>query len=79
MPTVTIDAGYRPWSWSQLMLGAALRIVPRDPEPFESFDPRAALRFYPWGSGIIDLSAAFPLFGRDRTLTSVGLTVGALL
>ena len=78
-PTLAIDAGFRPWSWFELAAGASVRITPPDAEPFESFDPRVALRFYPWRGLYIDTSAAFPLGGRDRTDAAIGLSLGWIL
>jgi hypothetical protein len=79
MPTLSVDAGFRPWSWFEGVVGLSTRIVPADDEPFESADPRVALRFYPWGRMLIDVFGAFPLLGRDRTNVAVGLTLGLLL
>jgi hypothetical protein len=73
-----VDLGFRPWRWVEVMGGGAVRLVPADEEPFESFDARAALRFYPWRGLLIDLGGAFPLGGRDRTLASAGLALGWL-
>ena len=78
-PALTIDAGFRPWTWFELAAGASVRITPPDLEPFESFDPRVALRFYPWRGLYIDTAAAFPLGGRDRTNAAVGLSLGWIL
>lgn len=78
-PTLTADAGFRPWSWFEVVGGVSLRIVPPDPEPFESFDPRASLRFYPWRGLLVDVAGAWPLGGRDRTNAAVGLSLGWLL
>jgi len=76
MPTVSVDRGVRPWDWFDLVAGVSLRVVPGDAEPLEGFDPRVGLRFYPWQGMLADLSGTFPLFGRDRTLAGVGLTLG---
>lgn len=76
MPLVALDLGFRPWRWLEVLGGGALRLVPTDPEPFESFDARASLRFYPHDGLLIDLAAAFPVGGRDRTLAGAGLALG---
>jgi hypothetical protein len=76
MPSVVADVGFRPWDWVELAAGAALRVVPPDEEPFESFDVRAAIRVYPWAGSFLDLAAAFPLGGRDRSLVAAGVSLG---
>lgn len=78
-PAVTLDGGFRPWSWFELAAGASVRITPPDEEPFESFNPRVALRFYPWRGLAIGAAGAFPLGGRDRTDAVVGLSIGWIL
>ncbi len=77
MPTVALDAGLRPWRWLHLMAGGQVRVVPSEPDDaFESFDVRAALRFYPHEGLLVDLGAAVPLGGRDRTNAAIGLGLG---
>lgn len=77
MPLTSVDLGFRPWRWVEIMGGAAIRVaLPVADDALESFDPRAALRFYPWRGFVIDAAGAFPLLGRDRTLAGVALTLG---
>ena len=78
MPTVTLDAGFRPFSWFEGVAGLAMRVVPGDEEPFEGLDPRVSLRFYPWRGSFVDASGTFPLLGRDRTNAAIGVTLGYL-
>ncbi|MBW2526017.1 MAG: hypothetical protein JRI23_17690 [Deltaproteobacteria bacterium] len=78
-PTLAVDAGFRPWTWFELVGGMAVRVAPQDDEPFESFDPRVALRFYPWRGLYVDVAGAFPLGGRDRTNANLGLSLGWIL
>ncbi len=72
---LTADATWRPNGWFALALGLGARVTPAA-EPFESFDPRLALRFYPWRGMLIDLSAWLPLGGRDRTTAGALLSLG---
>lgn len=77
LPTVSFDAGFRPWSWLELVGGMAVRTAATDAdEPLEGIDPRVAIRLYPWRGLLFDLASAFPLGGRDRTLAGAALTVG---
>jgi hypothetical protein len=76
-PTVAVDLGLRPWSWVEVLAGGQLRVVPsHEPEPLEGADVRTSLRFYPWRGALIDLAAAFPLAGRDRSLVAAGVGLG---
>jgi hypothetical protein len=76
MPTAIFDVGVRPAPWFEGVLGASVRVATPDEEPFESLDPRAALRFYPKGGLHIEANAAMPVLGRDRTNAAVGLSIG---
>ena len=50
------------------LVGLALRVVPIDPEPLESIDPRASLRLYPWRGALVDLPhSKLGSFGHIRT------------
>lgn len=75
--SISADVVYRPWRVFGVAGGGALRFVLGDREPFESFDPHLAARFYPMKSLTIALNAALPLWGRDRT--NVGLGLSAIL
>lgn len=75
-PTLTVDLVWEPTPWFAAVAGLALRTVPASNEPFESLDPRLALRFFPTGGLWIQLGAALPLAGRDRTTAAAGLNVG---
>lgn len=72
-PLVGADWIYSPWSWLGLAAGAAVRFRGGDDAAFESFDPRAGLRFHPWRGMKIELTGAAPLFGADRTDVVLGL------
>jgi hypothetical protein len=76
MPTFSADLVLTPWRALAVAVGLALRVVPIDPEPLESIDPRASLRLYPWRGALVDLSGALPLAGRDRTGVAVALAIG---
>lgn len=75
-PTVAADLVLHPFRAFTIAAGVAVRVVPADAEPFESFDPRASLRFYPWRGALIDLGGVFPLFGRDRTNAAASVALG---
>jgi hypothetical protein len=77
-PTFSADLHFRPWRWLSLVGGLAVRISVGEAEVLESYDPRAALRLYPWRGAFIDLAGAFPLLGRDRSIAAVGGTLGWL-
>ena len=74
----SVDGALRPWRWFAVLGGVSMRLVPGDDEPFESFDPRGSLRFYPWRGIFIDLAATFPVGGRDRTNAAGALNLGWL-
>jgi len=76
MPTMSLDLGFRPFTWFEGVGGLSMRVAPGEDEAFEGLNPRVALRFYPWRSSFIDLSGTFPVLGRDRTNAAVGLTLG---
>jgi hypothetical protein len=73
-PTLAADAVYRPWRALGLAAGADARFVLG--QPFESLDPRASVRLYPYDGLFVDVSAAFPLVGRDRTLAAAAVSIG---
>lgn len=76
LPTATADLAFEPWRFFAVVAGASVRLRSGDESPFESFDPRAALRFYPFRGSRIELAAAAPLFGRDRTDLLAAISMG---
>lgn len=78
LPTGTADLAFEPWRFFAVVLGASIRLRSGAAPPFESFDPRAALRFYPYGGARIEIAAAAPLFGRDRTDLLGAISMGYL-
>lgn len=76
LPTAAADLAFEPWRFFAVVAGASIRLRSGDTPPFESFDPRAALRFYPFRGSRIELAAAAPLFGRDRTDLLAAISMG---
>lgn len=76
LPAVTSDLAFEPWRFFAVVAGASIRLRSGDAPPFESFDPRAALRFYPFRGARIEIAAAAPLFGRDRSDLLGALSMG---
>lgn len=76
IPSFEAQAVWSPLRWFGAVLGAGVRFRSGDDTGFESFDPRAALRFYPAGGLRIELAAASPLWGADRTDLLLGLNIG---
>jgi hypothetical protein len=77
-PTVGSDLVMTPATWFAVAAGAGLRWRFGDDAAFESFDPRLALRLYPWRGSRVEVRAALPLGGADRTDVMLGLTLGWL-
>jgi len=75
-PNLEAQAVLSPTRWLGVVLGAGVRLRDGDDQGLESFDPRAALRFYPFSGLRIELAAAAPLWGRDRSDLLLGLDVG---
>jgi hypothetical protein len=76
VPSFEAQAVLSPLKWFGLVLGAGARLRDGDDQGFESFDPRAALRFYPYSGLRIELAAATPMWGADRTDLLLGLNLG---
>jgi hypothetical protein len=76
VPAFDAEVVLTPKRWFALAAGAGVRFRSGDDTGFESFDPRAALRAYPVGGLRIELAAAAPLWGHDRTDVLAGLNVG---
>jgi hypothetical protein len=76
LPTATADLALMPWPAFAGVLGAAVRLRSGRDGGFESFDPRAGVRLHVTGHLEIELAAAFPVGGRDRTDVIAGLYVG---
>ncbi|MBX3207863.1 MAG: hypothetical protein KF764_22650 [Labilithrix sp.] len=74
--TLSADVVYRPWRAFGIAGGAAARFALAGARPFESFDPRVALRFYPVRGLFVVLGGALPLGGRDRTDLGLALSIG---
>ena len=75
-PAVSTDIVLRPFRALAIAAGAAVRVVPSDPDPLESVDPRASLRLYPWRGTFVDVSGALPLGGRDRSDVAAAIALG---
>lgn len=75
-PNLSLEAAFAPARFFAVQAGAGLRLRAGDHSGFESFDPRLALRFYPYGGSRVELAAAAPLWGADRTDLVLGLNVG---
>jgi hypothetical protein len=67
VPNLSWDAALMATRWLSFVLGAGTRIRSGRQSGFESFDPRFATRFYWFDRLRIELGAATPLFGADRT------------
>jgi len=78
-PMLDAEAVLKPFQALSLLVGAGLRLRSGDDSGFDGFDPRAGLRLYPFGGMRIELGAAFPLGGRDRTDVVGGLNLGWIL
>jgi hypothetical protein len=76
IPSFEAEAVLSPLDWLSVALGAGCRWRDGDDPGFESFDPRVALRFYPYSGLRIELAAATPLWGGDRTDLVLGLNLG---
>jgi hypothetical protein len=74
--SLSVDVVYRPWRAFAIAAGGGLRFDLAGDPAFESFDPRLALRFYPYRGIFIALGGAFPLWGRDRTDAGMALSLG---
>lgn len=74
--SIAADLVYRPWRAFAVAGGTGLRFALADSKPFESFDPRLSLRFYPVRGLFVVLGAALPLWGRDRTDAGLALSAG---
>jgi hypothetical protein len=75
-PTLGSDLVVTPAAWFAAAAGAGLRWRFGDDAAFEAFDPRLALRFFPWRGSRVEIGAALPLAGADRTDVIVGLNLG---
>jgi hypothetical protein len=75
-PTIGSDLVVTPAGWFAAAAGAGLRWRFGDDAAFESFDPRVALRFFPWRGSRVEVGALLPLAGADRTDVIVGLNLG---
>lgn len=78
VPSFEAEVVLSPTAWLGVVLGAGARVRSGRQPGFESFDPRAALRFYPSAGLRIELAAAAPLWGEDRTDVRLGLNLGWL-
>lgn len=78
MPSFESEAVLSPTAWLGIVLGAGVRVRSGKQPGFESFDPRAALRVYPFSGLRIELAAAAPLWGADRTDLLLGFNLGWL-
>jgi hypothetical protein len=76
LPTVSFDIAVRPARWFVGALGVAVRVAPADEDPFESLDPRATLRFYPYRGLFLEAVGGVPVLGRDRTDGVLALSIG---
>jgi hypothetical protein len=78
VPSFESEAVLSPTAWLGVVLGAGVRVRSGKQPGFESFDPRAALRVYPFSGLRIELAAAAPLWGGDRTDLLLGFNLGWL-
>lgn len=76
VPTATADAVVTPWPPFAAVAGMSLRLRAGRDAGLESFDPRVGLRLHLVGHVELELGAAFPIGGRDRTDVIGGLYVG---
>lgn len=74
--SASTDVLWHRWDWLAFGGGLGARLALADRRPFESLDPRIAVRLTPSASFFANVSAALPLFGRDRTDVGIGLSVG---
>jgi len=74
VPSAGGDALFEPWRFLAVGAGAVARYRAGNSAGFEALEPRATLRLY-LGPGLLELAAAAPLFGEDRSdvLISAGL------
>jgi hypothetical protein len=75
-PTLVAEAVLKPFRVLSLLVGAGLRLRSGDDRGFDGFDPRVGLRLFPVGGLRVELGAAFPVGGRDRTDLVGGLNLG---
>lgn len=78
-PTLDVQGSVSPFSRFTALYGFALRVRAGDTRGFESFDPKLGLRFLPLSELRIELAAAFPLAGDDRTDALLGLDIAWML
>lgn len=76
VPSFEVEGVFSPSSWLGVVLGAGARLRDGDDQGLEGFDPRAALRLYPVSGLRIELAAAAPLWGADRTDLLLGVNLG---
>jgi hypothetical protein len=67
VPTIGADAVFEPWRFLAVVTGAALRLRAGSDQPLESIDPRVGVRLYFGSGGVVEIAAAFPISGADRT------------
>lgn len=79
VPALSADVALRPTRWLTTAAGLAVRIAVTPDDPFESLDPRLAVRFAPWPSMNADLSVVLPVFGHDRTDLAALLSLAWML
>ena len=75
-PMLDAEAVFKPFRVLSLLVGAGLRLRSGDDQGIDGFDPRAGFRLYPLGRMRVELGAAFPVGGRDRTDVVGGLNLG---
>lgn len=75
LPSAGADALFEPWRFFSVGAGALVRLRAGNDPGFEAFEPRATLRFYA-GPAVLDLAAAMPLFGQDRTDLLLSASLG---
>jgi len=75
-PTLAAEAIAAPFGFLAVAGGAGLRLRAGDDSAFESFDPRLAVRLYPFRGARLEAAALLPLWGADRTDLVLGLNLG---
>ena len=75
-PNLSAEAVAAPVGFLAVAAGAGLRFRGGDDAAFESFDPRIALRIYPYRGLRVEAAAMLPLGGADRTDLVLGVNLG---
>jgi hypothetical protein len=75
-PNFAAEAIAAPFTFLAVAGGLGLRMRAGDDSALESFDPRLAVRVYPFRGARLEAAALLPLWGADRTDLVLGVNLG---